>query len=177
MLGDTHAAIGGAAFLGDCALTGLMPGYHPWSAGILLGGWVIASIAALGPDIDSKGSIISRLFGYPSKAVSFGIRKAFGGHRKITHSILGLCIIALLLYGGVTFGLGYWVAMAIGIGWVSHVLSDSITVQGCPWFWPLDHHNYGIPLVTTGHDSELKVIVPLAGFFTLVFAVLLAIGK
>lgn len=177
MLGDTHAAIGGASFLGASAITAMMPGYIPYSAGILFGGWVLANIAALGPDIDSKGSIVSQLFGYPSKAVSYGIRMAFGGHRKITHSFLGLGIIAVLLYVSVMIGLAPWMAYAIGIGWASHVIADSLTVEGCPWFWPLDRHNYGIPIVRTGHELEMKGVVPLAGFATLIFALMLALGK
>lgn len=175
-MGDTHAAIGGAAFLGDCAIAGMAPGIHIWSAGVLISGWVIASISALGPDIDSKGSIISQLFGYPSQLISFGIRKAFGGHRKITHSILGLLIIAVLLYLAVMAGLPYWVGYAIGIGWVSHVAADSLTTMGCPWIWPVDLHNYGLPLVKTGSDVEMKIVVPLAGFFTLLFTGMLIWG-
>jgi membrane-bound metal-dependent hydrolase YbcI (DUF457 family) len=177
MMGDTHAAIGGAAMLGDYAISAMMPGYVVYPAGIILGGWVIANIAALGPDIDSKGSIVSQLFGYPSKAISYGIRMGFGGHRKITHSFLGLLIVAFLLYIAVIAGLAPWVAIAIGVGWTSHVASDSLTVQGCPWFWPLDMHHYGIPLVRTGHESETRIVVPLAGFATLVFAVMLLMGK
>jgi membrane-bound metal-dependent hydrolase YbcI (DUF457 family) len=177
MLGDTHAAIGGASFLGTCAITPLFPGYTVYPAGVILGGWVIANIAALGPDIDSKGSIISQLFGYPSKWLSYGIRMSFGGHRKITHSILGMLIVAILLYISVLIGMAQWVAYAIGVGWTSHVVADSLTTMGCPWGWPLDHHNYGLPLVRTGHELEMRVVVPLAGFFTFAFACMLALGK
>lgn len=143
----------------------------------MFGGWVIASIAALGPDIDSKGSVVSQLFGYPSKFASFGIRKAFGGHRKITHSILGLLIIAILLYFASLIGLPYWVALAIGVGWTSHIVADSCTTMGCPWLWPIDHHNYGLPLVKTGSEIEMKGVVPIAGILTALFSLMMVVGK
>lgn len=174
MMGKTHSLIGGAAWLGCLAVSALTK--QEASAGVALGGWVIASLAALGPDIDSKGSTGSQLLGWPTEGLSFIIRKSFGGHRKITHSLLGIAIVCGLLFAAAKAGMADWVALAMGYGWVSHVLSDSITVQMCPWLWPLPT-KFGIPLVRTSHDSENKVVVPITIFLSVCFIFALLMGK
>ena len=175
MMGKTHSLIGGASWLGCLAGSVLVKG-GSISAGVALGGWVISSLAALGPDIDSKNSTGSQLLGWPTELLSWGIRKGFGGHRQITHSLLGIAIVVGLLLASVKLGMASWVALAMGYGWVSHVLSDSITVQMCPWLWPR-RTKFGIPLVRTAHDSENKVVVPVTIALSLIFIFVLLMGK
>ena len=63
--------------------------------------WLAASVAVCGasilPDIDEPGSSVSREFGIISQGFSAVVNKLAGGHRKLTHSLLGLGIVTLIL--------------------------------------------------------------------------------
>ncbi len=63
--------------------------------------WLIPAIAVCGaallPDIDEPGSSVSREFGFVSRGFSFLVNKIAGGHRKLTHSLLGLAVVMALL--------------------------------------------------------------------------------
>ena len=174
VMGHTHSLIGGCTWLGVLALSAAS-GRVEATAGVALGGWIIANLAALGPDIDSKGSIGSQLLGWPTEGLSYIIRKGFGGHRQITHSLLGIAVVTGLLYLATKAGMASWVALAMGWGWVSHVASDSITVQRCPWLWP-SPRKFGIPLVRTNHESETRVVVPVTIGVSLIFIFMLLMG-
>ena len=58
--------------------------------------------AATAPDIDEPGSTISRTLGFFTMAVSWVVHKVSGGHRKGTHSVLGVAV----------FTFAAWVAVA-----------------------------------------------------------------
>lgn len=74
-------------------------------------GWHLAAGAALTagagvlPDIDEPGSTIARTFGFLTGAFAWIVHTLSGGHRKGTHSLLG---IALLTVGA--FAAGQWQA-------------------------------------------------------------------
>ncbi len=63
--------------------------------------WMIASVGTCGasilPDIDEPGSSVAHEFGFISHGVSWAVNKVSGGHRKLTHSLLGLGIVTALL--------------------------------------------------------------------------------
>lgn len=160
LLGKTHLTIGGAAWLG-VVYSPLTPGIHGWAA--LAGGWFLAALGALEPDIDTKQSMASQMFGPLSRGVSYLIRELFGGHRKITHSILGAALV-FAAFGACIhwWHLVPWVAAAFMTGWLSHVVADMTTVQGCPLLWPVSKHKYGLHLVHTGKNLEHYFIFPLA---------------
>jgi inner membrane protein len=97
--------------------------------------------------------------------------KSLGGHRFLTHSIIGAAIFAglarLLLnflhpvLGQVNTGLVWW---AFAIGLISHLIMDSFTKEGVPWLLPW-RHKFGFPplkawRVTTGKSVEMLVIFP-----------------
>ncbi len=91
MMGKAHAATGLAIGAG----VGLAVfGVHSPT-------WMIASVATCGaailPDIDEPGSSVAHEFGFISHGFSWIINKVSGGHRKLTHSLLGLGIISLVL--------------------------------------------------------------------------------
>ena len=79
--------------------------------------WLASAAAVCGasilPDIDEPGSSVSREFGFVSRSFSAGVNKVSGGHRKLTHSLLGLGIVTLPFLlatsersaGAVVFGL------------------------------------------------------------------------
>lgn len=136
---------------------------------------VIAAILAnqiggIAPDIDQptapfwRNLPIGGLFG---RAVD----KLLGGHRFLTHSLLGLALFGFLartflifihpVISTVDIGIVWWAFM---IGMVSHLVMDSLTKEGVPWLLPIPI-KFGIPplkhlRVTTGHFMENFVIFP-----------------
>lgn len=121
---------------------------YPIALGPVLG--VLAVIAvmvgALTPDLDQPtANAWRRLLGGNTMGNIF---KAFsGGHRHMTHSILGIFLVGLALrwsaynlvnpdYTAQALALVY----AFMIGYISHPIADTITDRGIPWFWPLHFH-------------------------------------
>lgn len=137
-------------------------------------GTMLVSIAAnliggITPDIDQPtskiwnsipaGSIIGRV-----------INPLMGGHRFLSHSLVGAGI----------FGVGVWYLLklishtllvdisivwwAFMIGFISHLITDSITREGVPWLFPIPW-KIGIPPVKafrikTGGIIEKMIIFP-----------------
>jgi inner membrane protein len=126
-------------------------------------------IGALAPDIDQPtadlwnrlpaGSVIGRIF-----------TPFLGGHRIISHSILGTIAFAFLikyllgLIGTILLvdtGIVWWSFM---IGFVSHLIMDMFTRDGIPLFFPLPF-DIGIPpfkslRIKTGGIFEKSLIFP-----------------
>lgn len=127
-------------------------------------------IGGIVPDIDQPtaplwrnlpvGKYIGRVFGVLN-----------GGHRFLTHSIIGLALFGfgahwLLIalhpvMAQVDIDLVWW---AFIIGMVSHLVMDSFTREGVPWLLPLPY-KFGLPpvkslRVRTGHFSENVIIFP-----------------
>jgi len=126
-------------------------------------------VGALAPDIDQStatlwhrfrgGSVVGRL-----------ITPLLGGHRYISHSILGI-----FLFGAVTgkilelmntfllvdMQIVWWAFM---IGFLSHLLMDTLTRDGVPWLFPIPI-NFGVPplrflRMKTGGLLEKSFIFP-----------------
>lgn len=95
-----------------------------------------------------------------------------GGHRFISHSIIGLIAFGFLAHWVLSLispimpsvEIDYvWAAFMIGI--ISHLIMDSLTKEGVPWLLPIPH-KFGIPplrrlRITTGGKLETLVILPL----------------
>lgn len=94
-----------------------------------------------------------------------------GGHRFITHSIIGLVVFGFLanklllflqpIMPNVDIGLVWWAFM---IGMVSHLVMDSLTKEGVPWLLPIPI-KFGFPpikrlRITTGKKYEAYVVFP-----------------
>ena len=88
MLARDHALSGALVF------TAVAPVLHV-SGPALLAGAVFTAGAATVPDIDEHGSTISRTLGFFTETVSWIVHKVSGGHRKGTHSILGVAVFTL----------------------------------------------------------------------------------
>lgn len=126
-------------------------------------------IGGLAPDIDQPtadlwhripaGSIIGRI-----------LSPILGGHRFISHSILGIFLFgfglkwllsamnSVLL---VNMDIVWWAFM---IGFISHLIIDTFTKEGVPWFFPIPIH-IGIPplkilRIKTGGLIEKSLIFP-----------------
>lgn len=106
-------------------------------------------IGGLAPDLDQPtsslwnrmrtGSVLGRL-----------IKPFFGGHRYISHSILGIFLFGFVLdiildlmkpILIVNMDIVWWAFM---IGFVSHLIADTFTTEGVPWLFPIPI-NFGIP--------------------------------
>ena len=128
-------------------------------------------IGGITPDIDQptapfwRNLPIGKWFG---KAFD----KLLGGHRFLTHSLLGLALFGfaahwLLVFlhpiiSRVNIGLVWWAFM---IGMLSHLVMDTLTKEGVPWLLPIPV-KFGLPPVkslriTTGHWVENFVVFPL----------------
>lgn len=179
MTGKTHQLIGlTAAFAGFFLL-------HPsdplgWGvAGTIIAGSFFGSIL---PDIDQPtsnfwdsvplGNIISR-----------PVTKSLGGHRNLTHSILGVLLFSWLanwfighVFRPDLFNQALFLT-SFEIGFIAHLLADSVTVEGIPVFWPLGN-NMGFPprpfhgiRIVTGKWFESIIIFP--GVFVVLGIVLM----
>lgn len=132
---------------------------------------VANQIGGIAPDIDQPtapfwrnlpiGGIFGKLIG-----------KTLGGHRFLSHSILGLALFGFLTKLLLTFlhpimphvdiGLVWWAFM---IGMTSHLVMDSFTKEGVPWLLPIPF-KFGFPplrrlRITTGKGVEKFIVLPL----------------
>jgi membrane-bound metal-dependent hydrolase YbcI (DUF457 family) len=138
MMHQTHMIGGAGGWLGYVAVA--HPG-HPLTALAPAG---VAAFGALLPDLDTPRSAAATSFGYPTRILGWTIRKGCGGHRKITHSILGTALFSLamfVLHRGVPTIPGWVFAPAVA-GFAIHITMDMLTIEGCPLGWPLDPRKY-----------------------------------
>lgn len=166
MLGKTHDL---AAFtaLNFVVATTLLP---QMSLGTALVAFSANMIGGLAPDIDQPtaalwhkmrgGSLIGKI-----------MQPLFGGHRYISHSIIGIFIFgyALKIILGllssillVDMTVVWWSFM---IGFVSHLVMDTVTHEGVPWFFPVPIR-LGIPpfrflRMKTGGVVERSFVFPM----------------
>jgi len=123
----------------------------------------LAVLFSLLPDIDCPKSAIGTLLFPFSRLIS-----AFFGHRTITHSLLGFIPVVFL---GLTLApfIGVEKALAMIIGYGSHLLADGMTISGCPLLYPDPRPFWFLPrslLVKTGSWQEL-VFFFITLFFTI----------
>lgn len=137
---------------------------------------VVAALIAnqaggIAPDIDQptapfwRNLPIAGLFG---KVVA----KLLGGHRFLTHSLLGMALVGFLLnillvflqpiMPSVQIEYVWWAFM---IGMASHLIMDTFTKEGVPWLLPIPI-KFGIPpikhfRITTGKWTENFVAFPV----------------
>lgn len=60
------------------------------------------------------------------------------GHHR---DIVAMALAALMIWTG--WGLA-WAAVAVAIGTLTHIASDSCTEMPCPWFWPLSMRKFSL---------------------------------
>lgn len=165
MTGRTHDL---AAFTALSLVIATQP-VHSVTLGTALVAFSANMIGGLAPDIDQStagfwkklraGTLISRL-----------ISPLFGGHRYISHSILGIVLFGFLAYWILNLArsfllvdmtLVWWSFM---IGYVSHLVMDSTTKEGVPWLFPIPWRLGFPPLsslrLKTGGMIEKSLIFP-----------------
>jgi inner membrane protein len=126
-------------------------------------------IGGLLPDIDDQtadiwdkvrwGNIIGKV-----------IKPLIGGHRMISHSLLGMVVVGYLLKWFlsilnpillVDMDIIWWATM---IGYFSHLVTDTLTTQGVPWLFPIPFR-FGFPpfkfsRIKTGGLIEKAIVFP-----------------
>lgn len=132
-------------------------------------------VGGIAPDVDQptapfwRNLPVGKYFGR-----AFGMLN--GGHRFLTHSLLGLALFGfsahwLLVFlrpilGSVDIDLVWWAFM---IGMISHLIMDSFTKEGVPWLLPIPV-KFGLPPVkrlriTTGKWMEKYGVFPILVIF------------
>lgn len=144
-------------------------GMPAMSLGTLLSAVAVGFLGGLFPDLDNASSDFwdkipgGSLWG---KVLS----PLLGGHRMITHSLLGLGLAAWLVswllvrVGGFLVVDRQIVWGAFVVGYVSHLVADSVTKEGVPLFFPVPVR-IGFPPVRwlrmeTGEKLEKYLVYP-----------------
>ncbi|WP_298388017.1 metal-dependent hydrolase [Ferrimicrobium sp.] len=150
MMGTTHAATGSA--IGGGVGLAVFGVHSPI--------WMVASVATCGaailPDIDEPGSSVAHEFGFISHGFFWIVNKISGGHRKLTHSLLGLGIISLVLLATGPL------ASAVAFG----ILAAGAWRIVVPWFTGLRRLYV---FVGIGGGYAFYHFHPFSGFFLIVF--------
>ena len=168
MTGKTHQVIGqlvGVSLF--CAVTDGQ--YHPATGAAVA---IASSLSALLPDIDTPAAQIWRYMPFGLGKIGSQFVHPFLQHRNLTHSLLGSALIGTGLwqiglhiptYWGVNVLLIWVISMA---GYFSHLVADSVTVEGIPIFFPLGR-SFGFPprpfqglRIETGKWFESFIIYP-----------------
>jgi|SRR6185312_15533030 len=142
----------------------------PLTLSTILAALLANQIGGIAPDIDQptaplwRNLPVGKLFGKVFDTL-------IGGHRFISHSLLGAVLFGLLanfvlhflqpILGNIDISIVWWAFM---IGLFSHLIMDTCTKEGVPWLLPIPI-KFGIPplkrlRVTTGKWQETFLVLP-----------------
>lgn len=136
-----------------------------WETVVSIG--VATILGAMIPDIDNVASPAWRhkLLPWEGRAT----RSFLQGHRNISHSLIGLFLFSFIFrfifhivpLSHIDYTL---VQQAFLLGHLSHLLTDSLTIQGVPWLYPIPF-KFGFPplsflRVRTGGWVEKLIVFP-----------------
>lgn len=144
MMAGSHVVMGAALWVGVAKLTGQNPAEPQALAAAALG--------ALLPDIDHPQSWAGRKLRVVSVPLSLIV-----GHRGITHSLLAVAGAMALLATMST----KWMAAPVVIGYLSHLLADSLTPSGVPLLWP-SKRRFSLNWCDTGSWVEMGLVAMVA---------------
>lgn len=96
MMGRSHALTGTLAYQ-------VVALYQPQPIWQMVLGTAVCTGAALFPDIDHPNSTLTATYGPVTRVLSWLIRKLSGGHRKGTHSLVGIGLLGLAAHACVTY--------------------------------------------------------------------------
>lgn len=132
---------------------------------------VVANLAGgIAPDIDQPTAPLWKNLPI-GRYVGRTFDKFLGGHRFLSHSILGAFVFGFLFhyilqvlrpsFPNVNMQIIWWAFM---IGFASHLIMDTFTTEGVPWLLPIPF-KFGIPpikalRIQTGGVIERFVIFP-----------------
>lgn len=136
-MGRSHALSGAAVFAAAAPLLDHITNIGPLE---LAAGAVVTAGASMLPDLDHPSSTIARTFGWPTRLLAAWVAHWAGGHRRATHSLLGVVLAGMVagvltLLGpagqvaAVTLPLGLGVR---ALGWTrGGALNNLATFAGC----------------------------------------------
>jgi inner membrane protein len=146
----------------------------PISAETIIGIAAAAIIGAIIPDIDNVASPAwqHKLFFWDGKIT----RDFLQGHRHLSHSLLGIFLFTWVLGWALSLiHLPNFNAAAIKeafmLAQLSHLLADSLTIEGVPWLFPIPF-KFGFPpfaflRMKTGGWIERLLVFPSVFVLTL----------
>ena len=166
MTGRTHDIAGFTAL--TIAIV-LIPALPPMTMATAVTAFGANFVGSLFPDIDQPTSDLWDNF-RGGTLVSKFVCKFLGGHRHISHSIVGVILFASLIAWFlklissivlIDMSIVWWSFM---IGYLSHILFDMPTKEGVPLFWPI-MWKVGIPpirslRIRSGFWVENLIIFP-----------------
>ena len=136
-----------------------------WNAGTAGPMAACAAFGALLPDIDAGTAKIAQLsIGRmtPLAPVSMMARDAFG-HRGITHSAVGIALFGGVAAMVVGHCLGLSSAVALWLGYASHLVGDACTVSGIPVLFPDRTRRFALPkalrFVTNSRTEDFLLLL------------------
>ena len=132
--------------LGSFYLTSQMSNIQLLPVSIFIGGSIVGSLL---PDIDHRSSYI----GKRAKSVSKVINK-LAGHRKLFHSPLLYIVLYLIVTYSIKDAYELIFINGLFLGIVSHLILDSFTVGGIPWFYPLSQKKISLGKIKTNSQLE-----------------------
>lgn len=128
----THGLGGAAAGVAVLIVTGV---HTQPSEALVLGG---AVLGALLPDIDHRRSWMGRRMPIVAYAASTTFK-----HRGFTHTPVFTALVAVIMGLGIATcrdpamtGYISWFAKGLIPGMISHLILDTLNVQGIEWLWP-----------------------------------------
>ncbi len=166
----THDLIG-LAFVSYRFLAYPLP-HMSWETILGIGATTI--VGALIPDIDNVASPAwkQKLTPWDGKAT----RDFLQGHRHLSHSLLGILLFTFVLHAlfkvvaipKLDTGL---IEQAFMLAQLSHLLADSLTVEGVPWLYPIPF-KFGFPpfsflRIKTGGLIEKLIVFPATLILTI----------
>ncbi len=177
MTGKTHQIIGIGLGLGTY-LTTAAPNYNPATFAAVL---VVSSLGSLLPDLDRASAQIWQQI--PLGRYAGQVVDPFIAHRNFSHSIVGTALFGWGVHYLIFLAPSYWgidhiaVFNAFLIAYISHLLADSVTVQGIPLLFPYKRM-FGIPpqpfhgaRIVTGKWFESLIVFPLVNLGLLLLIV------
>jgi len=113
---------------------------------------LFAGFSALIPDIDHPGSTVSKLVTPISKIFNWVEAKTMPSnmkHRGFTHTLIlpSICVAAYYITKSPSF-------LYMGVGIMSHIVLDMLTVAGVPIFYPFTTKRFRFANIRTGKGAE-----------------------
>ena len=178
MTGKTHQIIGLCVGIG----TYLLFAPHIYGPASFAAAVVVSSLGSLLPDIDSPNG---KIWGYlPFGRTASELVNPFLQHRNLTHSFLGVFLVALGVRAIGHHIPTYWgldirhIQIAGLAAYLSHLVADMVTVEGIPLLFPIPRM-YGLPphpfaalRIETGHWFENLIIFPLVNIALIALVIL-----
>ena len=132
-------------------------------------------LGALAPDLDAERSEIKSTLGLLGSASGvllslFGIR-----HRGLTHYGL-TAVLVFIISSLLGWRLGYPdVGLAFGLGYLSHLLADALTLSGVPLLWPLPGNVHLLPRPLRLRTGGLAEQILFLGLVVIVLGLLVSL--